>query len=68
MGSSSVRVSMFAVQPGTGFTDTLAIGASSGMLTSTLVVFVSSVSFGTRNEIFVKLPFGASSGFTDTWA
>ena len=50
IGVASALVVVVAVQPGTGRTETEAIGWSTGMSTSMAVVEALASSFGTRNE------------------
>ncbi len=57
-----------AFQPGTGLTETNGSGASTGKVTSILVVEASSRSLGTRKATLLKLPCGTEPGWTVTWA
>ena len=67
-GVGSFVLSALTVQPGTGLTDTNAIGWSVGSSMTTLVVEASSRSLGTRNVTFVHEPCSAVPGLTVTWA
>src|SRR5689334_13500288 len=68
IGVESFVVSVVAVQPATGRSDTDAIGVSGGRFTSTFVVFALSVSFGTRKATLVYPPWTAELGLTVTCA
>jgi hypothetical protein len=53
IGVASFIVSVVAVQPSSGLSDTDAIGVSVGRFTSNAVVLAVSFSFGTRNATLV---------------
>ena len=65
---ASVRRSTCAVQPATGLTETNAIGAFSGIVTSSLTVPAVAFSLGTRKLSLAKPPWVAVLGLTVTCA
>src|SRR5262249_5731716 len=67
-GLASFVVVSRCVQPGTGRTDTAAIGASVGSCTASFVVAAVALSVGTRKVITPPPPGTASVELTDTWA
>ena len=69
IGVVSVFGSSFAVQPGTGWVSTTAIGFVVRSKKSWIfVVDAVSLSVGTRNVTTVKPPCGADDGLMVTWA